>query len=188
MTRALLALVLIFGHFPAAAAGKRRAVQHPAPPVAPAAIVSAAGQAAEAALASGVPAVQIAVSHHGHIIYSGAFGLSDKESGTAATPRSVMQIGSITKQFTAAGILRLAERGALSLDDRIEKFVPEFDPRGRTITLRHLLSHRSGVPRDWYAPGTQPFPLFSEVTREQVIAGINAQPFIFPPGTQWSYS
>jgi CubicO group peptidase (beta-lactamase class C family) len=189
MTRALLALVLILGHLPVAAAPRRRAVRHPEAPVAPAALVTAARQAAEAAMAAGVPAVQIAVSHGGRVIYSEAFGMSDRERATAATPRSVMQIGSITKQFTAAAILRLAERGALSLDDRIEKFVPEFNPRGRTITLRHLLSHRSGVPRDWYKPvGNTPSPFFSLVTREQVITGINAQPFDFAPGSKWSYS
>ena len=189
MTRALLALLLILGHFPDAAAAKRRAVGHPAAPVAPEAVVTAATQAAEAAMAAGVPAVQVAVSHHGQIVYSGAFGMSDRESATATTSRSVMQIGSITKQFTAAAILRLAERGALSVDDRIEKFVPEFDPRGRTITLRHLLSHRSGVPRDWYKPAGQTLsPFFSLVTREQVVTGINAQPFDFTPGSKYSYS
>jgi hypothetical protein len=66
-------------------------------------------------MAAGVPAVQIAVSHRGQIIYSEAFGMTGKETATAATPRSVMQIASITKQFTAAAILRLAERGALTL-------------------------------------------------------------------------
>ena len=110
--------------------------------------------------------------------------MSDRESATAATPRSVMQIGSITKQFTAAAILRLAERGALTLDDRIEKFVPEFNPRGATITLRQLLSHRSGVPRDWSATGLP----YSPVTRQQVITGINAKPLDFPPGSKFSYS
>ena len=135
-------------------------------------------------MAAGVPAVQIAVSHRGRVVYSEAFGMSDRESGTAATSRSVMQIGSITKQFTAAAILRLAERGALTLDDRIEKYVPEFDARGRTITLRHLLSHRSGVTRDWSATGLPHSP----VTRAQVIAGINAKPFDFTPGSKWSYS
>jgi CubicO group peptidase (beta-lactamase class C family) len=100
-----------------------------------------------------------------------------------------MQIGSITKQFTAAAILRLAERGALTLDDPIDKFVPEFDSRGKTITLRHLLTHRSGVPRDWYklAAHTPP-PLLSPATREQVVAGINAQPIDFLPGTTFNYS
>jgi CubicO group peptidase (beta-lactamase class C family) len=188
MVRALLTLVLILAHLPLTAAPRRRAVRHPSAPGAPAAIVTAAAQAAENAMAAGVPAVQIAVSHRGQIIYSGAFGMTDIESATAATPRSVMQIGSVTKQFTAAAILRLADRGALSVDDPIEKFVPEFDPKGKTITLRHLLTHRSGVPRDWYKPAENPSPFSSVVTREQVIAGINAQPLEFSPGVKWSYS
>jgi CubicO group peptidase (beta-lactamase class C family) len=165
MTRALLVLLLILGQFPVAAATRRRAVRHPSVPIPPAALVTAARQAAEAALMAGVPAVQIAVSDGGQIIYSAAFGMADQESATAATPRSVLQIGSVTKQFTAAAILRLAERGALTLDDRIEKFVPEFDPRGATITLRHLLSHTSGVRRDWFPP-TAHVDLPSPVTRE----------------------
>jgi D-alanyl-D-alanine carboxypeptidase len=188
MTRALLALLLILGQFPLAAAARRRAAQHPAPPVAPAAIVDAARQAAEAAMNAGVPAVQIAVSRHGQIIYSGAFGVTDKATATAATPQSVLRIGSITKQFTAAAILRLAERGALTLDDPIDKYVPEFDTRGETITLRHLLTHTSGVPRDWYSP-TPPYPpIASVITREQSIKSLNAQPLAFTPGSWWSYS
>jgi CubicO group peptidase (beta-lactamase class C family) len=93
-----------------------------------------------------------------------------------------MQIASLTKQFTAAGILILAQRGALTLDDRIEKFVPEFDPRGATITLRQLLSHTSGV-----TGGAPPDP-YAQITRAQSIAFINAQPLAFTPGTKWSYS
>jgi D-alanyl-D-alanine carboxypeptidase len=189
MTRALLALLLILGHLPVAAAARRRAVQHPAAPVPPAAIVTAARQAAEAAMTAGVPAVQIAVSQRGEIIYSEAFGLTDKPSATAATPRSVMQIASVTKQFTAASILRLAERGALTLDDPIEKFVPAFNPRGATITLRQLLSHTSGVRREWFPPGPPWLDLTAPVTREQTIAGLNSGQLLdSPPGTKWSYS
>ena len=180
MTRALLALLLIVGQVPVSEAARRRAVRHPSVPSAPAAIVTAARQAAEAAMVAGVPAVQISVSHHGVVIYSAAFGMSDRESATAATPRSVLQIGSITKPFTAAAILRLAERGALSIDDRIEKYVPEFDPRGATITLRHLLSHTSGVA------GLSPDP-YAPLTRAQFMTLVN-QPLAFPPGTQYSYS
>ena len=185
MTRALLALLLTFAHFSVDAATRRRAVQHPSTPTPPAALVTAARQAAEAALMAGVPAVQIAVSQGGQIIYSEAFGMTDKASATAATPRSVMQIASITKQFTAAAILRLAERGALTLDDRIEKFVPEFDPRGATVTLRRLLTHTSGVPRDWVTPGLD---LHVPATRAQVIKALNGKPFDFAPGKDWSYS
>jgi len=138
---------------------------------------------------AGVPAVQIAVSHRGRVVYSEAFGVTDKESATAAIPRSVLQIGSVTKQFTAAAILRLAERGALTLDDRIEKFVPEFDPRGATITLRQLLSHTSGVRREWFPPGPPWLDLIAPVTREQTLEGLNTGQLLdYPPGTKWSYS
>jgi len=140
-------------------------------------------------MAKGVPAVQIVVSKGDRVIYSEAFGVTDIQSATRATSRSVMQIGSVTKQFTAAAILRLSERGALSLDDRIEKFVPEFNPRGETITLRQILSHTSGLPRDWFKlTGHTLPPLFSQVTREEVITSLNAQPLAFKPGTVFNYS
>ncbi|HEX6086176.1 MAG TPA: serine hydrolase domain-containing protein [Thermoanaerobaculia bacterium] len=181
MIRAFVALLLILGHLPVAAAARRRAVQHPSEAIPPAAIVSAAQQAADSALKAGAPAVQIAVSERGRIVYAEAFGMSDRESATAATPRSVLQTGSITKQFTAAAILRLAERGALTLDDRIEKHVPEFNPRGATITLRHLLSHTSGV-------GAISTNDYSPLTREQCLKLVNAQPFQFAPGSKFSYS
>ena len=181
MTRALLALLLTFAHLSVDAAPRRRAVQHPAPAVASAAVVTAARAGAEGALKAGAPAVQIAVSERGQVIYSAAFGMSDRESATAATPRSVLQVGSITKQFTAAAILRLAERGALKLDDRIEQFVPEFKPPGATITLRHLLTHTSGIAAisaNDYAP----------LTREQFFKLLDGKPLAFTPGTKFSYS
>jgi CubicO group peptidase (beta-lactamase class C family) len=185
MRRTLLAL-LIFVPFPLPAATRTRPAHAP-PVIAPAAMVTAAHQAAEAALNAGVPAVQIAVSHGGRIIYSETFGVTDTTSAMPATSRSPMQIGSVTKQFTAAAILRLAERGALSLDDRIETFVPEFDPRGRTITLRSLLNHTSGISRDWFPPDV-PADTISPVTREHVIKSLNERPFDFAPGKGWSYS
>lgn len=181
MTRVLLALLLTLAHFPLEAAPRTRGVRHPSLPIAQAAVATEARKAAESALMAGVPAVQIAVSERGWITYSAAFGMSDRESAIEATPRSVLQTGSLTKQFTAAAILRLAERGALTLDDPIEKFVPEFNPPGATITLRHLLSHTSGVtilPADPYSP----------MTREQFITLINGQPLQFTPGSKWSYS
>jgi D-alanyl-D-alanine carboxypeptidase len=189
MARALLALLLTLAHFGVDAAPRRRAVGHPSAGSPSAALVTAAREAAEAALLAGVPAVQIAVSDHGQIIYSEAFGRTDRENAIAATPRSVLQIGSVTKQFTAAAILRLAERGALTLDDRIETYVPDFDPRGATITLRRLLSHTAGVRREWFSP-TAPEPnLTAPVTRAEVIKALNSGPLLdFTPGQAWSYS
>ena len=180
MKRAFVVLLLILGCVPAAEAARRRAVQPRGPEVVPAAIVTAATGAADAALKAGVPAVQVAVSDRGRIIYSAAFGVTDRESGAPATPRSVLQTGSLTKQFTAAAVLRLAERGALTLDDRIEKHVPEFNPRGATITFRHLLTHTSGItslPASEYVPQT----------RAQFMKLID-QPLAFAPGSSWSYS
>lgn len=185
MIRVLVTLLLIGANLPVAAAARRRAVQHPSPYVPPAAIVAAAQQAAQAAMDSGVPAVQIAVWHRDRIIYAPAFGVTDKVNATAATPRSVMQIGSVTKQFTAAAILRLAERGVLTLDDPIQKYVPEFDTRGATITLRRLMSHTAGIPREWPLPQQN---TFEAATRAQVIQSLNQKPFVFAPGTGWSYS
>ena len=186
MTRTLVAL-LLFVQIPLAAATRIRPSRpvHGTPP--PAAVVTAARQAADAALKAGAPAVQIAVSRGGQVIYSEAFGVTDIASATPATARSEMQIGSVTKQFTAAAILRLAERGQLTLGDRIEKFVPEFDPRGRTITLRNLLNHTSGLARDWYPPEV-PADTTLPVTREHVIKNLNERPFLFAPGKGFSYS
>ena len=186
MTRALLVLLLTLIHIPLAAAPRMRAVRHPE--VVPAAIAEAARQAAEAAMQAGVPGVQVAVSRHGRVIYSGAFGVTDKDSATAVTSRTVMQIASVSKQFTAAAILRLAERGELSLDDRIDKYVPEFNSQGSTVTVRQLLSHTSGLRRDWTPPPPSGVSLWVPVTRAQTIQYLNAKPFDTLPGTQWSYS
>ena len=188
MARAFLALLFVVGHFAVAAAPRTRVVQSATADVPLDAIVTVARQQAEGAMNAGVAAVQIAVSHQGRIIYSEAFGVTDKVTGTPATPQSVLRIGSITKQFTAAAILLLAERGALSLDDRIEKYAPDFDPKGRTITLRHLLTHTSGVSRDVY-PSTIPASVVvAPYPREQALETLNAKPFDFTPGSGWSYS
>jgi CubicO group peptidase (beta-lactamase class C family) len=186
MTRALLVLLLTLINVSLAAAPRTRAVRHPAET--PAAIVEAARQAAEAAMQAGVPGVQVAVARHGRIIYSGAFGVADKDNATALTSRTVMQIASVTKQFTAAAILRLAERGELSLDDRIDKYVPEFKSQGSTVTLRQIMSHTSGLRRDWTPPPPSGVSLWMPVTRVQTIQYLNVKPFDTAPGTNWSYS
>src|SRR5690242_5074207 len=100
MRRTLLALLIVV-QFPVAAATRVRAVRHPSASIAPAALVTVARQAAETALNAGVPAVQIAVWRGDQLLYSQAFGVTETTSATLATSRSVMQIGSVTKQFTA---------------------------------------------------------------------------------------
>jgi CubicO group peptidase (beta-lactamase class C family) len=152
--------------------------------VTPAQIVAAAERAAARAIANGAPGVSVAVARHGELVYSGAFGITRRETRAPVRTDSVFQVGSITKQFVAAGIMRLQERGALSVEDDIRKYVPSLDTHGSSITLRHLLTHTSGLID--YLPlltnGYEP------LTRERLVELLNPRPLLFAPGTSWSYS
>src|SRR5438477_12001520 len=72
------------------------------------------------------PALSVAVARGGDIVLARGYGLADLENGVTATDQTVYRIGSITKQFTAAAVLQLAEQGKLSLDDELTKWVPEW--------------------------------------------------------------
>ena len=99
---------------------------------------------AEAYPADGPGAAAI-VLRNGEILYRGASGLADMEHGVPVSPETRFGIASTTKQFTAACLLRLEERGLLSLDDPLAVHLPDFPTRGDPITLRHLLAHTSGL-------------------------------------------
>ena len=90
------------------------------------------------------PGVAVLVARDGKIVFQGGFGFADLEKKTPVTPETKFRIGSITKQFTAAAILRLAEDKKLAITDPLSKFFPDF-PRGGEITLHHLLTHTSGI-------------------------------------------
>lgn len=106
--------------------------------------------------------------------WSAATGVSLID-GAPLQPGEIFNIASITKTFTAALILQLAEEGRLTLDDRLQRYVPEY-PRSRQITLRQLLQHTSGVPA---TDALNPADAFSVVVN---------QPLAFPPGTGFEYS
>ncbi|CAN5764647.1 serine hydrolase domain-containing protein [soil metagenome] len=91
-------------------------------------------------------AVEAAIG--GRSVASRAYGMSDLEHGIRNSPATIFEAGSVSKQFTAAAIVLLALDGKLSLDDDVRRFVPEIPDYGHTITLRHLLTHTSGL-RDW---------------------------------------
>jgi D-alanyl-D-alanine carboxypeptidase len=139
---------------------------------------------AAAALQRPLPGFTVAASRDGRGLIDKGYGFSNVETSTPAWSGSVYQIGSITKQFTAAAILRLQERGALSIEDEITKWVPDFPVRGRKITLRHLLNHTSGVPNytnyltDAYKP----------MTPGEIYALAGSRPVEFEPGDRWAYN
>jgi CubicO group peptidase (beta-lactamase class C family) len=94
------------------------------------------------------PGCQLSISRNGVLIYSKAWGMADLEHKVPLTTTSVIEAGSVSKQFTAAAILLLAQQGKLSIDDDIRKYLPEIPDYGQVIRIRHLLHHTSGL-RDW---------------------------------------
>jgi CubicO group peptidase (beta-lactamase class C family) len=94
------------------------------------------------------PGGTVGIFHRGEIVYAKAFGIANLDDNVPATPNTVFDLASVSKQFTATAIVLLNQRGMLSLDDDVRKFIPELPSYGRTITLRHLLHHTSGL-RDY---------------------------------------
>ncbi|MBV9924424.1 MAG: beta-lactamase family protein [Acidobacteria bacterium] len=114
------------------------------------------------------------------------YGLASVELGAPATENSVYQIGSLTKAFTATAVMMLAEGGRLGLDDRITKHLDGLPAAWGEITIRHLLTHTSGL-----APDPVPWSLETvsrPYTREELLGIITAAPLQFPPGTMYRYA
>jgi len=144
---------------------------------------------AEPIAAGWVAGGAVAVMRRGQIVFERGYGSANLETMTPATSGAVFRIGSITKQFTAAAILLLAEDGKLSLDDRVAKHLPQF-PADDPTTIRQLLNHTSGIV-DYV--GREPD--FANETRlphstdELVAYALKADPrHRFPPGTAHLYS
>lgn len=97
----------------------------------------------------GTPGAVVAVMRDGQVLLSKSYGLADLERNVPMTRESVLTAGSMSKQFTAFSIHLLAQDGKLSLDDDIRRYVPEVPDFGKTITIRHLLHHTSGL-RDYF--------------------------------------
>lgn len=133
-----------------------------------------------------VGGITIAVVRGGRVVYSRGYGLSSVELQQTMRDSSLFEIGSITKEFTAAVVLALVDDGRLTLDTPLAKFVPDF-PRAKDITIRDLLSMRSGIPDYTDQPGFEK-AVFSPTTPDAIIATVKQLPLDFDPGTQWEYS
>jgi D-alanyl-D-alanine carboxypeptidase len=135
---------------------------------------------------SGVPSASIAVVKDGILTYTKAYGLADIASHRPATTSMIYSVGSISKQFTAASILLLAEEGKLSLDDPVGRWLPDLT-RANEVTVRQVLSMTSGYqdfwPQDYVMPSMMK-PAFPE----EILKGWAQKPLDFEPGTKWQYS
>jgi D-alanyl-D-alanine carboxypeptidase len=114
-------------------------------------------------------------------------GLADRELGVAVTPDMKFRIGSITKQFTATAVLQLQEAGKLSIDDLVSKYYSEAPPAWSKITLRHLLTHTSGIPTYTALPGFFEREARQPHTPEELIKLTRDKPLDFEPGSKYAY-
>lgn len=121
------------------------------------------------------------------VLFSKGYGFANLEWRIPNDPSTKFRIGSITKQFTSAAILLLEERGKLGVDDPVKKYLTDAPAAWNKITLRHLLTHTSGIPDFLNGPGfaeQQPFA----ATPEQLVARFRGQPLDFEPGSRFEYS
>lgn len=153
------------------------------------ALVRYADSVAKAAVAERRTAgVSVAIVKNGETILARGYGFADVENDVPATTETVYRIGSLTKQFTAAAIMRLMEQGRLSLDDTLQKFLPSYDTQGNRVTVRHLLSHTSGI-RSYTSMGPRwERTVRNDLVPDSLVAIFAGEPFDFKPGDQWSYS
>jgi D-alanyl-D-alanine carboxypeptidase len=134
-----------------------------------------------------IPGLSLAIVKDGTVIKAKGYGLSDIELKVPATPQSVYQIASSSKQFTAAAIMLLVEDGKVSLDETINKYLPDLPVTWRGATVRQLLTHTSGI-KDYSELADAGDARSKDFTRSQIIALVSEAPLEFQLGEKWNYS
>ncbi len=129
----------------------------------------------------------VLVTKRGQIVFDKAYGYADLEWQTPMTTDTKLRIGSMTKQFTAAAILLLEERGKLKTDDLIKTYLPDAPASWDKITIQNLLTHTSGLPNYTAQPGFRTL-MTQAATPAQIIALFRDRPLEFAPGSNWAYS
>ncbi len=130
-----------------------------------------------------IPGLSLVIIRNGAIVKAQGYGVTDLRRQTPATPETVYKIGSVSKPILAAGILLLAQNGQLSLTDRLVRFLDGAPASWSGITIRHLLTHTSGLVRE--PPGLDPFKIEREV---EILRRAYESPLRFVPGEKWEYS
>jgi CubicO group peptidase (beta-lactamase class C family) len=134
------------------------------------------------------PGVAVLIAKKGKVIYEAAVGSANLELQVPLKSNMVFQIGSVTKQFTAVGILQLMEQGKLSLQDSVQQYVKDFPAKGATITIENLLTHTSGLTDYTSIDSDIPFIERRDFTPEFIIDYFKQTPLEFKPGTRYGYS
>jgi CubicO group peptidase (beta-lactamase class C family) len=130
-----------------------------------------------------IPGLSLAVVKEDRIVKASGYGLTNLETNTPATPETVYKAASLSKSFIAAAILLLMQEGKIALDDHISKYLGDSPETWKEITIRHLLTHTSGIVRD-----PSDYHPYNEQPLTDVIKSMYAVPLSFQPGEKWLYS
>jgi CubicO group peptidase (beta-lactamase class C family) len=130
-----------------------------------------------------IPGLSLAVLKDGKVLKSAGYGVANRDPRTPATPETIYKIASVSKQFIATGIMLLVQEGKVGLNDPARKYLDRAPDEWQAITLRHLLTHTSGLVRD--APGFDQAKVQLDI---EVIKTAYRTPLRFTPGDKWEYS
>ncbi len=136
------------------------------------------------------PGCALGVYQNGQIVYKHGYGMANLNDDVPITPATVFHVASMSKQFTAASIILLAQQGKLSLDDDVHKYIPELPDFGERITLRHLMHHTSGLRDQWSLLGLAGWRYSQDlITDDDVMSVLVHQKALnFKPGEKFLYS
>ncbi|MEO8450078.1 MAG: serine hydrolase domain-containing protein [Gemmatimonadota bacterium] len=130
-----------------------------------------------------IPGLALAVMRDGKIVLAKGYGMANVEHNVPVKPETIFQSGSVGKQFTATLVMMLVEEGKLALRDPITKYFPEAPASWKPITIRHMLSHTSGLG-DY--PDSMDFR--RDYTEDELLRMVYRTPLLFAPGEKWKYS
>ncbi len=133
-----------------------------------------------------VPGISVAVVKDGKVVSAKGYGLANVELGAPATADTVYEIGSITKQFTATAIMMLVEGGKIGLDDKMRKYLPDTPEAWDAVTIRHLLTHTSGIKSYTGIPDFRTI-MRQDSKKDEVIKTVASAPLEFKPGDKFNY-
>lgn len=144
----------------------------------------------KARLESGAPGISVAIVRGDRLVWSRGFGQADLENSVPAQADTVYRIASISKSIAATAVMRLVEQGKVGLNDTIWKYMPAYPKQGdNTITIRHLLTHSSGIRHYHYELGEKEnTKRFYSVAESSKIYNVHLEPLLFTPGARFNYS
>jgi len=132
-----------------------------------------------------IPGIAVAVTRGGRIVKLAGYGYANLEQQVPVKPETVFQSGSISKQLAATVAMLLVEDGKIVLDDPVKKYLPEAPPAWDRITVRHLLTHTSGIPEYEYG---KDFDMRKDYTDDERLGVVYGMKLEFAPGSRWAYS